>query len=177
MERVLMVIDCQNGFTKFGNLASPRCADAMPRIREIVERESEAGAKLIFTADTHVPDDAEFKMFPPHCIDGTPEQEIVAELTPFIEGATVVRKRRYSAFHDTDLEQILAKLSPADVGVVGVCTDICVLHTVADLRNRDYSVHVYRDGVETFDAAEHPAIEVNRWSLAHMRTILGAEVV
>jgi nicotinamidase/pyrazinamidase len=172
-----MVVDVQNGFTKFGNLASPRCAEALPRIREIVELEANRGAGLIFTADTHAPDDAEFKMFPPHCIDGTSEQEIVAELAPFVEKATVVRKRRYSAFHDTDLEQILAKMAPAEVGVVGVCTDICVLHTVADLRNRDYPVQVYRDGVETFDASDHPAAEINRWSLAHMRTILGAEVV
>jgi nicotinamidase/pyrazinamidase len=94
-----------------------------------------------------------------------------------VDRGVTVRKRRYSAFHDTDLEGILSEIGPTSVGVTGVCTDICVLHTVADLRNRDYPVHVYRDGVETFDAPEHPAAEVNRWSLAHMRTILGAEVV
>lgn len=176
MGHVLMVIDVQNGFTKFGNLASPRCLEAVPRIAEIVAEERARGTDLIFTADTHTPDDLEFEMFPPHCVEGTAENEIVDELKPFLEGATLVRKRRYSAFHGTDLERVLADRRPEEVAVVGVCTDICVLHTVADLRNRDYAVRVLARGVETFDAPQHPGEDVNRWALAHMKGILGAEV-
>ena len=61
--------------------------------------------------------------------------------------------------------------------MVGVCTDICVLHTVADLRNRDYLVTVRSDLVETYDAPGHPAEQINAWALAHMRDVLGARVV
>lgn len=176
MTRALIVVDVQNGFTRQGALASPRCLDAIDRIRKIVEEERAAGAHLIFTADTHTPDDPEFEMFPPHCIEGTEENEIVDELRPFLEGATLIRKRRYSAFHGTPLDRTLASLRPELVTVVGVCTDICVLHTVADLRNRDYPVVVRRDGVETFDSPDHPADEVNRFALDHMAGILGARV-
>ena len=35
---------------------------------------------IIFTADTHAPDDLEFKMFPPHCVRGTSDVEIIPEL-------------------------------------------------------------------------------------------------
>ena len=63
------------------------------------------------------------------------------------------------------------------VDVVGVCTDICVLHTVADLRNRDYPVVVPRGLVETYEAPGHDADEVNRFALAHLHDVLGARVV
>ena len=61
--------------------------------------------------------------------------------------------------------------------VVGVCTDICVLHTVADLRNRDYRVVVPAAAVETFDGPGHPGDEVQHWSLAHIKGVLGAQVL
>jgi nicotinamidase-related amidase len=54
--------------------------------------------------------------------------------------------------------------------VVGVCTDICVLHTVADARNRDYNVEVPAECVASFDAQEH------QWALRHMEKILGAKI-
>lgn len=176
--KVLMVIDVQEGFTRQGNLASPVTTEAIPRIREIVEKERAEGTPVIFTKDSHREGDPEFQMFPPHCIVGTPEHELVEELREFEpEAAAVVQKTRYSAFYETELEEILRDLAPDEVHVVGVCTDICVLHTSADLRNRDYPVVVRRDGVETFDAPGHDHQEVNRWALSHMEGILGARVV
>ena len=86
-------------------------------------------------------------------------------------GATVVRKRRFSGFFGTDLDRALAALAPDVVEVIGVCTDICVLHTVADLRNRDYRVVVPGDLVETYDAPGHDADEANRFALAHTELI------
>ncbi len=87
-----------------------------------------------------------------------------------------MRKRRYSGFFETGLDELLRRLRPDVVEVVGVCTDICVMHTVADLRNRDYEVVVRADMVATYDAPGHPADEVDRFALDHMRDILGAQV-
>ena len=83
-------------------------------------------------------------MFPPHCVEGSGEDEIVHELRELAAGATVVRKHRFSGFYGTELERLLAGC-PAWSRWPGVCTDICVLHTVADLRIRDYQVVVHRD--------------------------------
>lgn len=178
MGRALIVVDTQKGFTTMGNLASERTTAAVPTIRDIVEGERDAGTSIIFTKDSHVEDDLEFDMFPPHCVIGTEEQELVPELQPFErDAAAVIEKRRYSAFFETDLEQILAKLAPDEVHVIGVCTDICVLHTASDLRNRDYPVVIHKDGVETFDAPGHDGDEINRFALAHAERILGAKVV
>jgi len=103
-------------------------------------------------------------------------QEIVDELKEFAARSIVLRKRRYSGFYGTDLERVLTELAPERVEVVGVCTDICVLHTVAGLRDRDYPVTVRSVLVATYDAPGHPGDEAHRWALAHMRDILGAGV-
>lgn len=174
---VTIVVDVLNGFTKEGNLASPRCLAVIPRVRRVLDDRLRAKDQLIFLADTHDPDDREFEIFPVHCVRGTHESEVVDELQPYLREARLIRKRRYSGFFETDLETILRRLRPAQVTVVGVCTDICVLHTVADLRNRDYHVIVPADAVATFDSPGHPGDEVQRWALDHMRGILGATIL
>jgi len=174
---VTIVVDMVNGFCKHGNLASPRCDAAIPWVREAIEARKAAGDQLIFLADTHDPNDREFEVFPVHCVRGTSESEVVPELQPLLAGATLIRKRRYSGFFETDLEARLRAAAPQQVTVVGVDTDICVLHTIADLRNRDYRVIVPAQAVETFDAPGHPGDEVQRWALAHIKGVLGASVL
>jgi nicotinamidase/pyrazinamidase len=176
MPNVTIVVDVLNGFCKQGNLASPRCDAAIPKIRAAIEERRGAGDQLIFLADTHDPHDREFEVFPVHCVRGTVESEVVPELQPLLQAATLIRKRRYSGFFETDLEARLRAAKPEQVTVVGVCTDICVLHTIADLRNRDYRVVVPAAAVETFDSPGHPGDEVQRWALAHIQGILGARV-
>jgi nicotinamidase/pyrazinamidase len=176
--RLLIVADAQEGFTRLGNLASPECTAAIPRIRRIVDEELAAGTPVILTKDSHEENDAEFKMFPPHCIVGTDEHELVEELRDVEpKAAAVIQKHRYSAFFHTDLHQVLDDLDPDEVHICGFCTDICVLHTTADLRNRDYEVVVRAEGCETFDGPGHDHDEVNRWALSHIERILGALVV
>ncbi len=175
--RVLIVTDVQEGFTRQGNLKSDACTSAIPRVVELVERARAAGTPIVFTKDSHREGDPEFEMFPPHCIVGTAEHDLVEELRPHeSDAAAVIEKTRYSAFFNTDLEKVLEQLDPDDIEIIGFCTDICVLHTTADLRNRDYRVTVRRDAVETYDAPGHDHEDVNRWALSHIETILGARV-
>src|SRR5438105_11274607 len=177
MANVTIVVDALNGFCKTGNLASPRCDAAIPRIRDAIEARRRAGDQLIFLADTHDPNDREFEVFPVHCVRGTAESEVVAELQPLLKSGTLIRKRRYSGFFETDLEARLRAARPEQVTVAGVCTDICVLHTVADLRNRDYRVVVPASAVETFEGPGHPGYEAQRRALAHLKGVLGARII
>lgn len=172
MANAVIVVDMQKGFMDAeGTLY---CGDAareiIPRVRVRVERERGNGAVVFFTQDSHAPDDEEFKMFPPHCVEGSRDEEIIDELVELADRGTIVKKRRYSAFFDTDLAAQLAALDPEKVVVMGDCTDICVLHTVADLRNRDYAVEVPADCVASFDPEQH------EWALGHMDRILGATI-
>src|SRR5437588_27894 len=109
-----------------------------------------------------------FEVFALHCVPGTHEAEVVDALQDLVLRGHLIRKRRYSGFFETDLEDRLRRLAPQTVTVVGVCTDICVMHTVADLRNRDYQVVVVREGVETFDGPGHPHDSVQEFALAHL---------
>ena len=110
----------------------------------------------------------EFQIFPRHCVKGTREAEVIPELSRF--GGQMVPKQRYSAFYGTDLDKQLAEPRPEKVIICGVCTDICVMHTAADARNRDYDVEVPIDCVATFDAEAH------EYALQHMDKILGARL-
>jgi nicotinamidase/pyrazinamidase len=174
--KAIIVVDVLNGFCVSGNLAGPRLARVVPGIRAYLERELAAGARAIFLADNHAASDLEFAMFPRHCVVGTEEAQIVPELSEIAARSDVVPKTRYSGFFGTDLDQRLAVLAPDVVEVVGVCTDICVMHTVADLRNRDYRVVVRRDLVETYDAPGHDGDRISEFALAHMRDVLGASL-
>ena len=115
---------------------------------------------MFFICDNHDPNDLEFEMFPEHCIRGTEESEIIPELAQV--GGEIIPKKRYSGFFGTDLDQRLAELRPEKVIVCGVCTDICVMHTAADARNRDYPVEIPVDCVATFDP-EATRTRCNTW--------------
>ncbi len=174
----LIVVDMQNGFLRQGNLASDDCLAVLPAVVDEVEAALSAGHHVIFTADTHEVDDREFEIFPTHCVRGTYEAELADELRVYLgrNNVHLLPKRRYSAMFDTELEGILHRYGITQVRICGVCTDICVMHTTADLRNRDVAVTVVANATATFDAPEHPADAVREQSLAHMAGILGATV-
>ena len=174
--RAVIVVDMLVGFVLHGHLYSPRYAPMVPRLREHLAAAEAQGAPIVFLVDTHTPDDPEFRMFPAHCVEGSGEDEVIPELKEFAERHTVVRKRTFSGFHETELDEVLGRLLPGVVEVTGVCTDICVLHTVAGLRARGYDVLVHRSLVDTYDAPGHDAEEFNRFALAHVRDVLGARV-
>lgn len=169
MSNAVIVVDMLRGFLEEGSpLYCGACARAIiPRVVALLTEETAKGSAVFFVADHHTPDDPEFKVFPPHCVTGTAEAELIPELHKFAEG-TIIPKRRYSGFFDTNLESILRQLGPEKLIICGVCTDICVLHTVADARNRDYCVEVPINCVASFDDEAH------RWALRHMEKVLGA---
>ncbi len=170
MANVVLVVDMLRGFLEAGNplYCGDGSREIITNVKKLLEEESEKGSTIIFLCDTHKPNDAEFKMFPPHCVEGTSECEIIPELAS-VPGE-VIPKTRYSGFYGTDLEKRLGELKPDKIIVVGVCTDICVQHTVSDARNRDYNVDVPASCVASFDAKAHRA------ALEHMEKILGAKI-
>ncbi len=172
MPNALIIGDMQRGFLEEGNplYCGEGARAIIPKVRALAERELGDGAWLFFIVDTHDPDDKEFQMWPKHCVGGTTEVEIVPELADLVEKGELIPKRRYSAFFGTDLAKRLAELKPAKLIFCGVCTDICVMYSVADARFRDYPVEVYTDCVATFDPEAH------EFALKHMEKILGADL-
>ena len=170
MANAVLVIDMLRGFLEEGYplYCGDKARDIIPNIKALLERELRQGSRIFFLCDNHAPDDAEFQMFPPHCIKGTAEAEVIPELAQY-EGE-IMPKRRYSAFFNTPLESKLKELRPEKLIVCGVCTDICVMHSVADTRNRDYLVEVPANCVASFDERAH------EFALEHMEKVLGANI-
>lgn len=171
MGNVLLVVDMVVGFMVEGH--NLYCGDEsrsiIPNICSLIEDHQSRGDSVIFICDSHEPNDLEFEMFPVHCLKGTEESLLIPELRSY-EGE-LIPKRRYSGFFETDLDQKLTDISPDLITICGVCTDICVMHTAADARNRDYKVKVLANAVASFDMNAHET------ALDHMEKILGVTVI
>jgi len=167
----VLVVDMLRGFLEEGYplYIGAELRKIIPHIMKLLDKELSQGSIIIFLCDNHDPDDLEFEMFPPHCIVGTAEAEIIPELVKY-EGE-IIPKKRYSGFYGTNLEDKLLKIKPEKIIICGVLTNICVMHTTADARNRDYEVEIPADCVASPDEAAH------RFALEHMDKVLGAKLV
>jgi nicotinamidase/pyrazinamidase len=172
MRRALLVVDMIEDFAHEGGAlyCGPSMARIIPVIQKELARARAAGEPVVYLTDNHVPDDAEFTVFPPHAIAGTAGAEIIPELAPENED-DVIPKRRYSGFFGTDLDITLREKTVDTLRLVGDCTNICVLYTAADARNLGYAVEVVREGVTSFDEQAH------RDALRELEKTLGAKLV
>ncbi len=173
MANVLIVVDMLEGFCSkgFPLFCGEDAVKIVPFVKKKIEEYSGNYLPVIFLADNHERHDKEFEMFPPHCIKGTKEAEVLPDLFKAARKKVLISKTRFSGFFGTSLEFYLNGFAPEVVEVVGVCTNICVFFTVEGLRNRDYKVRVYREGVASFDRDAH------NFALQQMEKVLGAEVV
>jgi nicotinamidase/pyrazinamidase len=172
VKRALLVIDMIEDFVHEGGAlyCGPSMAKIVPVIQRELERARSTSEAVVYLADEHLRDDAEFAQFPPHALKGTTGAKIVPELAPRA-GDVVIPKRRYSGFFGTDLDITLRERGVDTLRLVGDCTNICVLYTAADARNLGYAVEVVRDGVTSFD------LEAHADALRELEKTLGATIL
>ena len=170
MANVVLVSDMLRGFMEEGYplYCGEDARRIIPNVQRLLEQEIAKGSTVFFLCDHHAPDDPEFNMFPPHAIEGTAEAEVIPELAKY--KGEVIPKKTYSSFFGTPLEEKLKKLKPKKVIVCGVCTHICVLYAVADVRIRGYEVEVPVDCVASFDEKSH------HFALDYIEKTLGAKL-
>ena len=148
---VLMVIDMQNDFVLEGAVMEVRDAKKqIPKIRRLIDKCHELGVPVIYTIQETD------EVFCPLEVGATPQlrreglrkdtvgQRVVDELAPGPEDISM-KKRRFSAFYQTDLEIILRNIrgsvSPVDTIIIcGTVTNICCESTARDAFFRDYKV-------------------------------------
>jgi nicotinamidase-related amidase len=172
MNRALLVVDMIEDFVREDGAlyCGPTIGEIVPIIQREIARARAAGEPVVYLTDSHLPDDAEFQMFPPHAIAGSKGAEIVSELRP-AKDDVVIPKRRYSGFFGTDLDITLRERGVDTLRLVGDCTNICVLYTAADARNLGYGVEVVERGVTSFDEEAH------RDALRELEKTLGAKIL
>jgi nicotinamidase-related amidase len=147
------------------------------RISSLTKEFVEQDDFVVMAVDLHDENDAyhpEHRLFPPHNIRGTEGRKLYGKLNDVYEANQEniywMDKTRYSAFCGTDLELQLRARGIQELHLVGVCTDICVLHTAVDAYNRGYTIVVHADAVASFNPLGH------EWALTHFQGTLGAKV-
>lgn len=176
--RALIVIDFTNDFID-GSLPVGQAGIAIaPRVSQLTEQFVSSGDYVVMAVDLHEADDPyhpESKLFPPHNLRGSRGRELYGGLKEVYEAnRTAVHwmdKTRYSAFSGTDLELKLRERGITELHLIGVCTDICVLHTAVDAYNKGFDLIIHEDAVASFNPEGH------LWALEHFRGSLGAQVV
>ncbi len=73
-------VDVQRDFMlPEGNLYVPGAEKLLPNIRRLTDAARQGKVFLVSHGCFHTTDDPEFKIFPPHCVKGTPGSELVPE--------------------------------------------------------------------------------------------------
>lgn len=133
---------------------------------------------VVFPVDVHDENDPyhpETKAFPPHNLRGTAGRDLYGSLKDLYdeqkEAIYWMDKTRFSALAGTDLDMQLRARHISELHIVGVCTDICVLHTAVDAYNKGYDIVIHEKGVASFNEAGH------HWALNHFEQTLGATII
>ncbi|EHS57957.1 cysteine hydrolase family protein [Paenibacillus sp. Aloe-11] len=175
--KALIVIDYTKDFVDGSLPVGQPAIDLDDRIAAITQAYVDQGDFVVMAVDLHEEKDPyhpESKLFPPHNIRGTEGRHLYGKLQPLYEKQSDsiywLDKTRYSAFAGTDLELRLRERGILEVHLIGVCTDICVLHTAVDAYNKGLAITVYKDAVASFNQAGHD------WALGHFEGSLGAAV-
>ena len=156
----LILVDIQNDFCPGGALAVAEGDQVVP----IANRLMPKFPVIVATQDWHPADHCSFKIWPPHCVQGTPG----AELHPKLDRSRIsfsVRKAftqsadAYSEFSGVDdsgrsLDELLRSRGVKSLYLVGLATDYCVRATALDGLGLGYDVTVVTDGVRAVNV--HP---------------------
>jgi nicotinamidase/pyrazinamidase len=158
-------VDTQVDFMRpTGRLYVPGAEMIVPNLHKLMRWARANDVPVISSADAHAPDDPEFKVWPPHCVVGTPGQQRIPETSlpspvtiPRRPGAFhpparwvgqfIVEKTAYDVQDNPNLNAILRALGMRRFVVFGVATEVCVLAAVLALRGRDFAVDVVADAI------------------------------
>jgi len=171
---ILWEVDTQADFMlPGGKLYVPGAEKLLPNLRRLTDPARQGRAFLVSHGCFHVPDDPEFKMFPPHCVKGTSGAEFVPEaLTSKVarvpnaaEGGlpedlsayqqVLLEKQTLDIFQSRYADALVQRLgSESEFVVFGVVTEYCVSFAARGLLQRGRRVAVVRDAIETLNPAE-----------------------
>jgi ureidoacrylate peracid hydrolase len=185
----LLVIDVQNDFCASGGFFDRMGGDIVriqamiPRLQQFLTEARETRVPVIFIAAGYGEEylsstDRErylrvYGRVVPVCRPGTWGAEFY-EVAPR-GGEPVIVKRRYSAFHGTDLDVLLRNRGIRTLVLVGVATNVCVEAAARDAFMRDYYVVVVSDCTAARNENFHRGALAN--IDAHFASVVGADAV
>jgi nicotinamidase/pyrazinamidase len=190
---VFIDVDTQVDFMlPTGALYVPRAELLVPNLRRLMSCARQQDVPVISSADAHQPDDPEFKIWPPHCVIGTPGQQRIPEtlfpdpvVIPCRPGAFqpparwvgqfIVEKPTYSAQDNPNFDALLNALGRRRAVVFGVATEFCVRADALGLSRRGFQVEVVTDAIKPI-SEEGGRKALEEMTAAGVRMVTTAEV-
>lgn len=110
---------------------------------------------IISTSDSHAEDDAEFRIWKPHCVVGTQgHQKYSRTMAPAHAKQILVPKNTIDVFASGRMEDALATVGAEHYVVYGLITEYCIRAAAFGLLSRKARVAVVIDAIHSLDAAE-----------------------
>jgi len=182
-------VDTQVDFMRpTGRLYVKGAEQIVPNLDRLMRWAGANEVPVISSADAHSPDDPEFKIWPPHCVVGTPGQRRIPETlfpSPVVipcrpgvfqpparwVGQFIVEKPTYSSQDNPNYDAILQAMGLRHAVVFGVATEFCVLADTLALCRRGFKVDVVTDAIKAIaEAGGREAMEAMLAAGARMVT-------
>jgi nicotinamidase/pyrazinamidase len=174
LQRILWGVDIQRDFMLPGGaLYVPGAEKLIPNIKRLVDMARAGATSLISSACQHTPDDPEFKVFPPHCVRGTPGAQLISEAALdkvlripnqasfslpadlFSYGQILLEKQVLDVFSNPNTARIVDRIpGDAEFYIFGVVTEYCVHCASKGLLDRKRRVAIVADAIETLKNEE-----------------------
>lgn len=164
----LVVIDVQNDFCApegvFGKAGYDlsMVAPMVANLKRLIDGARGAGVPVLFVQAAYDPvylpptwyeRNARMNFDVPRCLTGSWGGDFYG-IAPQ-QGDVIIRKHRFSAFVDTELDLVLRSRDIKTVIATGVATNICVESTARDAFMRDYYVTLVDDASAAYSAEQH----------------------
>lgn len=142
---VMVVLDMiQDHLTPGKPMEVPRARAIVPALQKHLAGARAKGIPIVYVCDTHPPDDADFRDWPVHAVEGTPGADPWPDLAP-LRGDHLIRKRTYSAFTQSSFGPLLDELGADELLLTGCLTEIGVSATAHDALQRGFVVTIPPD--------------------------------
>ena len=164
IRKALYMIDMNNGFVNFGNMANPKYNELVNEQLKLVNKFRKENQLVNFVLEGHTTDSIEFDSYPSHCVLGTKEAELIPE---FIDEQNKENTRTYyknsiNGMLNRNLQDdIKSQDNLNEIVIGGVCADLCVMDFARtfsrylDEINRRAKIFVVENTIDTYDSLEH----------------------
>ena len=164
IRKALYMIDMNNGFVNFGNMANPKYNELVNEQLKLINKFRKENQLVNFVLEGHTTDSIEFDSYPSHCVLGTKEAELIPE---FIDEQNKENTRTYyknsiNGMLNRNLQDDIKNQDNLNEIVIGgVCADLCVMDFARtfsrylDEINRRAKIFVVENTIDNYDSLDH----------------------
>ena len=151
MNPAIIIIDLQEYFYK---LDTPKFENKInPNVEKLLQFAREAKIKIIHIFTIYKKDKSNWpeayknrdEMW---CMENSEDCKIIPSARP-VENETVIIKKRFSSFYETELDEVLHQNKIDTLFMAGFSGDVCVRMTTMDAFNRGYNLFWISDCIES----------------------------